>query len=169
APSAVTYSACMRSHGVPNFPDPGSDGLVPKADAHQLGVSSSQLQTAQQTCQPLYPDNGPATNGGSRFGQFDASFRQCEETGNCPQALVQQAMTQLRTFAQCMRTHGLPAFPDPTIESQGRPEIFIRPWVVGFDPDSNQFANKEKGCQNAMHPFVTPPLVIYLRGNSQRG
>ena len=31
-PSAVAYSACIRSHGVPNFPDPDSSGQVPKAD-----------------------------------------------------------------------------------------------------------------------------------------
>ena len=28
--SAVAYSSCMRSHGVPNYPDPGSDGNLPK-------------------------------------------------------------------------------------------------------------------------------------------
>jgi hypothetical protein len=78
-------------------------------------------------------------------------------------------MTQLRKFAQCMRSHGLPKSPDPTIDSEGRPAIFIRPWIVGFDPDSNQFANKEKGCEGVMHPFLTPPLAIYLRGNGQGG
>jgi hypothetical protein len=48
----------MRSHGVPHFPDPGSGGVVPKADAQQLGVSSSQLQTAQQACAQLIPPTG---------------------------------------------------------------------------------------------------------------
>ena len=32
SPSAVAYSACIRSHGVPTFPDPDSSGQVPKAD-----------------------------------------------------------------------------------------------------------------------------------------
>jgi hypothetical protein len=168
-PSAVAYSACMRSHGVPNFPDPGSDGQVPKADAPQLGISTSQLQAAQQACQSVYPTNGGSNNGGSRFGPFDAAIRRCEESGDCPPALVQQAMTQLRTFAQCMRSHGLPKFPDPIRDSDGRPAIFIRPWIVGFDPDSNQFANTEKGCQGVMHPFFTPPLAIYLPGNGEGG
>jgi hypothetical protein len=40
SPSAVAYSACMRSHGVPNFPDPSSSGQVPKPDPLQLGVST---------------------------------------------------------------------------------------------------------------------------------
>jgi hypothetical protein len=68
-----------------------------------------------------------------------------------------------------MRSHGLPNFPDPTIDSQGKPAIAIRPWIAGFDPDSQLFANKEKGCAQVMHPFTTPPLVIYLRGNGQGG
>ena len=54
SPSAVAYSACMRSHGVPKFPDPGSGGQVPKADPQVLGISSSQLQAAQRTCQPKF-------------------------------------------------------------------------------------------------------------------
>jgi hypothetical protein len=111
SPSAVAYSACMRSHGVPNFPDPNSSGAIPKADPQRLGVSSSQLQAAQRACQQLLPNNGGALSA--------SSLRQCEETGDCPQALVQQAMTQLRKFSRCMRNHGVPNWPDPTIDSQG--------------------------------------------------
>ena len=58
SPSAVAYSACIRSHGVPNFPDPDSNGQVPKADPQLLGVSNSQLQAAQRACQHLYPISG---------------------------------------------------------------------------------------------------------------
>src|ERR1700729_669715 len=47
SPSAVAYSHCMRSPGGPNYPDPGSDGALPKGDAQQFGVSSSQLQAAE--------------------------------------------------------------------------------------------------------------------------
>jgi hypothetical protein len=112
SPSAVAYSSCMRSHGVPNFPDPASNGQVPKADTQALGVSSSQLQTAQTACQHLYPANG---------GSLAASLRQCEETGDCPQAMVQQVLTGMRRFAQCMRSHGVPGWPDPTVDSEGRP------------------------------------------------
>jgi hypothetical protein len=127
SPSAVAYSACMRSHGVPTFPDPGSGGAIPKGDAQDFGVSSSQLQAAQSACQPLYPNNG---------GSLSASLRQCEETGDCPQAMVQQVMTQLRKFSQCMRSHGVPKWPDPVLDSQGRPAVLIYLWKLGVDPDS---------------------------------
>jgi hypothetical protein len=63
--SAVAYSACMRSHGVPNYPDPDSSGQLPKPDAHHLGVSSTQLQATQQACQHLPPNTGREINAGS--------------------------------------------------------------------------------------------------------
>jgi hypothetical protein len=127
SPSAVAYSACMRSHGTPNFPDPGSNGQVPKADPQLLGVSSSQLRVAQRTCQRLFP-----TNGGTLSA---SSLRQCYESGVCPQALVQQARNAGLKFAQCMRSHGVPNWPDPTIDSQGRPLFNIAvPGDHGFAP-----------------------------------
>jgi hypothetical protein len=138
SPSAVGYSACMRSHGVPDFPDPGSGGAIPKADAQQLGVSSSQFSAAQQACQHLIP----ATS-----GSLEDQAHQCMVSGVCPQALVQQMLTAQRQFALCMRSHGLPQFPDPTLDSQGRP-VFI--WSIsrtGMNPDSAQFQAKEAECQ----------------------
>jgi hypothetical protein len=100
SPSAVAYSGCMRSHGVPNFPDPPSGGGVPKGSAQQFGVSSSQLQAGQTACQQLYPNNG-------------GSIQQCETTGDCPQALVQQAVNVMRKYARCMRSHGCRTGPTP--------------------------------------------------------
>jgi hypothetical protein len=64
--------------------------------------------------------------------------------------------------ARRMRSHGLPNFPAPVVDSRGRPAISVRPWVVGFDADSGLFANLEKGCEDVMHPLVAPPLVVYL-------
>ena len=66
--SAVAYSGCMRAHGLPGYPDPTSGGEIPKTDAQELGVSSSELQAAQTACQHLYPTNG---------GSLGASLRQC--------------------------------------------------------------------------------------------
>jgi len=110
--SAVAYSHCMRSHGVPNFPDPTSSGQVPKASAQQFGVSSSQLQATQRACQHLLPVTG---------GSFQQQAQQCVTTGDCLRALVQQMLSAGLRFARCMRSHGVPNWPDPTIDSQGRP------------------------------------------------
>jgi hypothetical protein len=115
SPSAVAYSACVRSHGVPNFPDPdSSSGAVLKADPQQLGVSSSQLQAAQQDCRHLIPNTGSTAD--------QQQETQCATAGDCSPAVVQKWMNGLRTLAGCLRTHGEPNWPDPIISSQGRNE-----------------------------------------------
>ena len=134
--SAVAYSHCMRSNGVPNFPDPPSSGLVPKADVQELGVSGSQLQAAQRACQHLYPTNG---------GALGASLRQCEETGDCPQAMVQRVVNDMRLLARCMRSHGVPNWPDPTVDSEGRPDFNLL-HVHAFDPNHRRSTTR---CESA--------------------
>ena len=113
SPSAVAYSHCMRSKGVPDYPDPGSDGQVPKTSAQHLGVSSSVFDAARQACGHLLP-----TTGGSLTS---SSLQQCYLALVCPQALVQHAMSAGLQFSRCMRSHGVPNWPDPTIDSEGRP------------------------------------------------
>ncbi len=103
SPSAVAYSACMRSHGVPNYPDPDSNGQLPKETAQQLGVSPAQFNAAQRACQHLLPNTGSTGSTGS----FDQQEQQCYTAGNCPPALVQQMLTVGRKFARCMRSHGV--------------------------------------------------------------
>jgi len=115
--SAVAYSHCMRSHGVPDFPDPASGGRIPKTSAQALGVSNSRFQAAQSACQQLLPS---ATS-------FQQQSQQCLQTGDCPQSLVQQMLTADRRFAGCMRSHGVPNWPDPTIDSEGRPVFNLVP------------------------------------------
>lgn len=92
SPSPVGFSRCMRSHGVPNFPDPDSSGGIPKETVRQLGVSSSQYQAATQACGQLLP-------GGGNSGRT--------------QAEVQQWWSGMLSFARCMRAHGVSNWPDP--------------------------------------------------------
>lgn len=139
SPSAVAYSACMRSHGVPNFPDPDSTGQLPKGDAQSFGVGATQLQAAQTACQALYPNDGSLLQ----------QTQQCMSTGNCPQALVQQLLTAERNYAQCMRSLGVPDWPDPSVDSEGRP-VFALSTVPGRDRAywrSPQIASKDDECQ----------------------
>ena len=117
SPSAVGFSSCMRSHGVPTYPDPDSSGTLPKPDAQAFGVSSSRFNAAQRACQHLLP-----TAGGTLTA---SSLQQCYLAGVCPQALVQQAVSEGLKFARCMRSHGVPRWPDPTIDSRGRPQFNI--------------------------------------------
>jgi hypothetical protein len=91
AGEALEYAACMRSHGVPDFPDPTvKNGAVGFDITPGGGVdpSSPQYQAAIQACSSLR--GGGTSNSGS--------------SANLAKELK---------FAQCMRTHGVPDFPDP--------------------------------------------------------
>jgi hypothetical protein len=134
---AVAYSHCMRSHGVPDFPDPASNGGIPKTSAQALGVSSSSFQAAQGACEQLLPS---ATS-------FQQQAQQCLQAGDCPQALVQQMLTADRRFAGCMRSHGVPNWPDPTLDAEGRPGFNLVPvGITHAATHSPPISNKLAEC-----------------------
>jgi hypothetical protein len=136
SPSAVAYSACMRSHGVPNFPDPGSSGQIPKGSAQQLGVSTSQYEAAQRACQHLIPGTGSTAE--------QQQETQCAIADDCSQAVVQQWMSGLLTLARCLRSHGEPNWPDPVINSRGNPHFNYS--QAGIDHHSSQVLAKVNEC-----------------------
>jgi hypothetical protein len=139
SPSAVAYAGCMRSHGVASYPDPTSGGNLPKGGAEAFGVSTTVFAAAQLTCQHLLPATG---------GSFIAQFQQCVSGGVCPPSLVQEALTTQRAFAQCMRSHGVPNFPDPRIGRNGAP--YFPASDAGLsraDTHSAEFRSKEEQCQ----------------------
>jgi hypothetical protein len=142
----------MRSHRVPNYPDPDSSGQLPKPDAHHLGVSSSQLQAAQQACQHLLPNTGEAINAGS--------VQQCMLADDCPQPLVQQVLNEERRFARCMRSHGVPNWPDPITDSQGRPVFAISISKDGFNPYSPPIWAKGNECSHLMPDLPGAPFQV---------
>ncbi len=89
---AVAYSQCIRSHGVPNFPDPvqtPSGGYGYRTAG--IDPNSAAFQGALQACKALpSPWNS---------------------TGQQLSPAQQQAWLN---WAQCIRAHGVPDFPDPT-------------------------------------------------------
>jgi hypothetical protein len=102
---AVAFARCMRSHGVPNWPDPNSSGVFDKSKltSQQLGATDAKVAAAETACRGLLP------NGGS---------------GPTP-AQLQQERTQALKFSQCVRAHGGPNFPDPDAGGidQGSPKF----------------------------------------------
>lgn len=143
SPSVVAYSACMRAHGVPNFPDPDSSGRLPKGDAVSFGVSDSRLQTARRACRHLLPHTD---------GSLDpASLQQCLLAGECPQALVQRALTEMRNFARCMRTSGVPNWPDPTTGENGGPYFPLSAHGISRQQSrSAQVIRSQRACAHEM-------------------
>ena len=137
---AVAYSACMRSDGVPEYPDPGSNGDLPKGKAQAFGVSNSQYHAAERACRHLLPNSDTT---------FTASLTQCLETGNCPHAVVQQALTEGLNFARCMRNDGVPNWPDPTVDSMGRPSFQVTAAGISIAfTRSPRMLSKIGHCQN---------------------
>jgi len=55
----AVFAACMRTHGVPNFPDPNGQGEFPIGSIEQLNTNSTFFQSAYKSCQPLFPKIGP--------------------------------------------------------------------------------------------------------------
>ena len=53
---ALKLSQCMRSNGVPNFPDPTSHGLH---IGNNIDPQSPQFQAAQKKCARYFPGGGP--------------------------------------------------------------------------------------------------------------
>jgi hypothetical protein len=140
SPSAVAFSACMRAHGVPNFPDPDSKGMPAQADPRQLGVGPALYKVAEKTCRPLLPTGG----------SLQQQTQRCALFGECPQALVQQLLTIERQWAQCLRGHGVPNWPDPTISAKGGRPVFDLTGA-GIDPrsaDTSQVLAKEAACRH---------------------
>jgi hypothetical protein len=110
----------MRAHGVPDFPDPVGNGLQIKVSpGSDLDPNSPQMQAAQKACQSLAP-------GGAQGGTVSAA---------------QQA--QALKFSACMRSHGVPNFPDPTFSGGG-----VQLHVTGIDPTSPQMIAAQKACQS---------------------
>ena len=127
----LAFSQCMRSHGVPGFPDPQPGATNAKfPGAQQLGVASSRYQAAGNACQHLLPAG------------VDDRF---------PPAEVPLLLSGMRQFSQCMRSHGVPNWPDPAVDSQGRP--FFDLSDNGFsrsEAHSPQLGAKEAECQHLM-------------------
>ena len=51
--AALAFATCMRSHGVPKYPDPtfSSGGVNEKMSPREVDPGSPTFQAAQKTCQ----------------------------------------------------------------------------------------------------------------------
>ena len=140
----VAYSHCMRSRGVPNFPDPSGSGGVPKETAQQLGVSNSQLQAALTACQHLLPNTGNIDDN---------------------PAALHQWWSQMLHFARCMHSRGVPNWPDPSPYPQDpvRPTFNLHAAGIGFHlgaqpgniVNSPQIEAKVRQCDLVVHQNVS--------------
>ena len=132
----LAFSACMRSHGVPNFPDPtsGSNGnSVELQPGSGIDPNSPQYQSAMHACQSLLPAG--KANGGS---------------------VSPTVRTEYLRYAACMRSHGEPNYPDPIFS--GNSVNLGNLSADGIDPNSPQYQSASNACAslNPMNHHGSP-------------
>lgn len=139
----VAFSACMRAHGVSSYPDPDSSGALPKVGLRQLGVSSGQFQSAQAACRHLLPAGG----------SLQQQEVQCAQNGDCSPSLLREWLTAARRLARCMRSHGMPRFPDPTADSSGVVFDISRVGISDAESHSPHFMHELDVCGRIVGDF----------------
>jgi len=131
----LAYAGCMRSHGDPTFSPPTTVdnageqvvGWAQPGDLKGDPKAMSQYRSANSTCEILLPNNGNGPN----------------------QAQVQQQLAKDLRFSECMRSHGLPNFPDPKETSHEGISISS---AHPLDPNSPKFQTAQQGCRSLV-PF----------------
>jgi hypothetical protein len=131
--SFLEFSECMRSHGVTNFPDPGAKGGGIHLDGTNIDPFSPAFKAAQSSCHKLLPGGGPGSRPAS-----------------------EQQKQQLVATAECMRSHGVTGFPDPTTKPPTSPQGYSIIEGIGnnlfllvpstINPSSPAFQQASKAC-----------------------
>jgi hypothetical protein len=91
--SAFAFARCMRSHGIPKWPDPTSGGGFDKSKLRPLGLNVSRVRALEEgACNIPLPS---------------------------PQAytITPADRADYLKAATCMRSHGFANFPDPTFQN----------------------------------------------------
>ncbi len=123
---ALAFSQCMRSHGVSGFPDPQQQGnggiaLSPGGD---VDPNSQAFQSAMAACRDKMPQGqlGGGPGGGKPLDS-----------------------AKVAAWAKCMRQHGLPNLPDPTINGGSMSIDFSS---SGIDPGGDAWGKARVACQS---------------------
>ncbi len=118
----LQFARCMRSRGVSDFPDPSaSEGQLQRIVASGVNLRSPTYQAALQACRRYTPAGNMTT----------------------AQSAAENAKGLL--FSQCMRSHGVPNFPDPITGPAGGQAINLKP--AHIDPSSPILQSANRACQ----------------------
>jgi hypothetical protein len=119
----LQFAQCMRSHRVPNFPDPSpGGGLLNAISAAGINTHSPTYQAAAQACEKYTP------------------------AANMTPAQSAAENTKGLEFSQCMRSHGVPNFPDPITGPTGGQAINLT--GLGIDQNSPTYQAANQACQS---------------------
>jgi hypothetical protein len=143
---AFKFSACMRNHGVTNFPDPkvSSNGNQRQIAIEVVGPNTPGFKTAQKACAGILPMPSNA--------DLAAEAAQRRVHGQ-----------DLLSFARCMRNHGINGFPDPNAQDALTPEMVT---AAGVDLHAPQVAVAGRACVPASHGAITAADIAQATGSS---
>jgi hypothetical protein len=130
----VRFADCMRSHGVPNFPDPTTS---PRDFKQAFNSKSPAFLSGATTCQHLLPRGGEGPS-----GQTPAQRRRQLAAG--------------LAFARCIRSRGFPGFPDPTSDGQLTHQMLANAGIDIHQPAAVQAAD---ACVGVTHGLLTKAAV----------
>ncbi|HSC03263.1 MAG TPA: hypothetical protein VLC49_08090 [Solirubrobacteraceae bacterium] len=124
--SDFEFAQCMRTHGVTNFPDPTAGGGIQLPT--NLNPESPAFRSARLACKQFLPNKGapPATSAADRAAAL--------------------------TLARCMRSHGVPQFPDPAFTPPRNTQrvLVLRGMVFAIpasvDPKAPAFQHAARAC-----------------------
>jgi hypothetical protein len=135
--AAFKYSSCMRNHGLPSFPDPAMTDHNGQQVAYLTATipidPSPAFKSAAKACRRILPTPS------------NASMTQL--------AAQQSARARhVLAFAQCLRSHGIPDFPDPTSQGQLTLEMVN---AAGVDLHAPTVLTAAKACLGTSDGAIT--------------
>jgi hypothetical protein len=139
---ALTFADCMRSHGVSSFPDP-----IPGKFSFPIVSGLTQapgFRSAEQACKRLLPSPPPAPPVSA--------------------AMISRLRTGALAMARCLRVHGVPNFPDPSISLGPGGGVLLITFggpIAGIDLASPAFRAAQKACGSPLGGALA--LVILRR------
>jgi hypothetical protein len=127
--ATIKFAGCMRSHGVPNFPDPAAPGGTSSTKV-AFDPNSPTFKTAAEACKSLLTSIASALP-----------------------AISPAIQSDLLKAVACMRTHGVPNMPDPTF-TNGVPRFTGITKVVNVR--SQAFESAFQTCKSLVPAGVIP-------------
>ncbi|MGB9112218.1 MAG: hypothetical protein WCF24_05780 [Acidimicrobiales bacterium] len=115
--AALKFVSSMRTHGVPNMPDPIPGGGYSRSALNAANPNSPQFMSAEKPCR---------------------SYAVAAGFGHTPAEIAKHVAQETAEDA-CIRKHGVPDMPDPN--SQGE-----QSFPQGISPSTTQFQKAEKAC-----------------------
>jgi hypothetical protein len=160
--AALAFARCMRTNGVANFPDPtdGNGGIEIQASqragsgqtmtVNGVPVSAPAFQSAMRKCQKDLPHGGP---GGAHVS-------------------LPKLRAAALAMARCMRSHGVPNFPDPQVSSAPGGGVGVR--IGGgpgssINPGSPAFQAAQKLCQPLLRRAIGGGAAVKSGPGPQSG